>query len=163
MTMTYLISMKSKDPSSRVGAVIVGPDKEVRSTGYNGLPRSVDDIPSRYDDREYKLYAINHAEENAIIHCARTGTSTKDCTLYTHWFPCSACAKSIIQAGIIEVVHDKHHPSHSVEQQGPWQRSLEISRELLLEANVQIREFDGELIKIRGLYREAQYDPFARS
>ena len=76
MTLAYLISMKSKDPSTRVGAVIVGVDKEIISTGYNGLPRNIDDKLNRYTDKNYKYLSSNHAEENAILHCARNGISS---------------------------------------------------------------------------------------
>src|SRR3954465_1001797 len=106
MTMAYLVSMKSKDPSSRVGAVIVGPDHEIRSTGYNGLPRGFADRNYRYENREYKLFASNHAEENAILNCALNGVSAKNCTLYCPWSPCAHCTKMIIQSGIKEIVYD---------------------------------------------------------
>ncbi|AIF81222.1 deoxycytidylate deaminase [endosymbiont of Acanthamoeba sp. UWC8] len=160
MTMAYLVSMKSKDPSTRVGAVIVGPDKEIRSTGYNGLPRAIADHDYRYYDREYKLLAVNHAEENAILHCARIGVSAKGCTIYTPWIPCSRCAKSIIQAGITEVVYDVNFPGNHQDNQEDWKRSIEISRELMTEAEVKIREFDGKIVKIEGLYKEKPYDLF---
>lgn len=160
MTMTYLVAMKSKDPSSKVGAVIVGVDKEIRSTGYNSMPRGVVDSLVRYQDSEYKLYAENHAEENAILNCARIGVGTKGCTIYTHWFPCATCARAIIQSGITEVVYDRYHPSTNIDAQGRWRESLEISRELLEEANVVMKEFSGQLIKISGMYRGGCFDPF---
>ncbi len=160
MTMAYLVSMKSKDPSTRVGAVIVGPDKEIRSTGYNGLPRAIIDYDYRYQDREYKLLAVNHAEENAILHCARIGTSTRYCTIYTPWIPCSRCAKSIIQAGITEVIYDANFPGNHQENQEDWKRSIDISRELLTEAGVKIKAFNGKIIKIEGLYKSEPYNFF---
>lgn len=158
MTMAYLVSMKSKDPSTRVGAVIVGPDKEIRSTGYNGLPRAIADHDYRYYDREYKLLAGNHAEENAILHCARIGVSAKECTVYTPWIPCSRCAKSIIQSGIIEVVYDINFPGNHQDNQEDWKRSIEISKELLNEAKVKLKAFDNKIIKIQGLYKSQTYE-----
>lgn len=153
MTMAYLVSMKSKDPSTRVGAVIVGPDKEIRATGYNGLPRGVADRNYRYEDREYKLLAVNHSEENAILHCALNGVSAKDCTVYTPWIPCSRCTKSIIQCGLKEVVYDINFPGNQEGLEGDWKRSMEISREMLSEAGVVVRGFSGKLIAIEGLYK----------
>jgi dCMP deaminase len=158
MTMAYLVSMKSKDPSTRVGAVIIGPDKEIRSTGYNGLPRTIADKHYRYENREYKLLAVNHAEENAILHCARIGISAKGCTLYSPWIPCSRCAKSIIQAGIIEVIYDKNFPGNQPNNQQDWEQSIEISKELLNEADIKVRGFEGQIIKIEGLFKGVHYD-----
>ncbi|MBS0236061.1 MAG: dCMP deaminase family protein [Proteobacteria bacterium] len=152
MTMAYLVSMKSKDPRTRVGAVIVGPDNEIRTTGFNGLPRSVEDKASRYHNREHKLLIVNHAEENAILHCALNGVSAKGCTLYCPWLPCSRCAKLIIQAGITEVVYDQSFPGNQAEQQHEWHLSMSLTMELLEEAGVKMRAFDGSLITIEGLY-----------
>ena len=103
----------SKDPSTQVGCVIVGPDLEIRSTGFNGFPRGVSD-DSRLHDRDCKLQHIVHAEMNAICNAARVGVPLKGCTLYIcatdnggHTWggaPCMNCTKHVIQAGIREVV-----------------------------------------------------------
>jgi len=154
MTLAYLVSMKSKDPSTRVGAVIVGPDNEIRATGYNGLPRGVADRQYRYDNKEYKYEAVNHAEENAILHCALNGVSTKGCTLYVQWQPCARCTKSIIQSGIKEVVYHGSFPGNKKEEMKNWEKSIKISTELLDETGVKVRSFDGPLIEIEGLYKE---------
>ena len=159
MTLAYLVSMKSKDPSTKVGAVIVGEDKEVRATGYNGLPRGVDDKLDRYEDKNYKYLSSNHAEENAILHCARIGIATKNCSIYTPWIPCSRCAKSIIQAGIKEVIYDVNFPGNVKNHQYEiWQESIKTSKELLLEANIKIKGHIGELINIKGLYQNKEFD-----
>lgn len=150
ITMAYLVSMRSKDPSTRVGAIIVGPDREIRSTGYNGLPRGVKDLESRYLDKEYKYYACNHAEENAILHCARIGVSVAKCTLYANWFPCSYCTKAIIQSGISEVVFHEEFPGNNNSER--WGRSMNIAKEMMSETGVVIRGFSGRIINITGLY-----------
>ena len=59
----------------------------------------------RLEDRELKYPLICHAEENAIMHAARIGISLKDCTAYVTWPPCTRCARSLIQAGVVEVVY----------------------------------------------------------
>lgn len=159
MTMAYLVSMKSKDTGTRVGAVIVGPDKEIRSTGYNGLPRGIADTEERYVNKEFKYLAGNHAEENAILNCVLMGVSARGCAIYTPWIPCAKCAKAIIQSGISEVIYDVNFPGNDPEFQVPWKRDMEISREILQEANVKIREFNGSLIKIEGLCKETKFDP----
>lgn len=93
---------KSKD-STKVGAALVGPDGEVRLTGYNGPPRGVRDMPERFVRPEKYLFA-SHAEQNVIAFAAREGIRTYGCTLYVTHLPCSSCARSIIQSGIRKVV-----------------------------------------------------------
>lgn len=93
---------KSKDPSTQVGAVAVGPDGEIRATGYNGLPRGVEDRPERME-RPAKYLWTSHAEENLVAHAARVGVSLKGCTVYVTHYPCSRCARSLIQAGVAQI------------------------------------------------------------
>jgi dCMP deaminase len=93
---------KSKDPSTQVGAVAVGPDGEIRATGYNGLPRGVEDKPERME-RPAKYLWTSHAEENLVAHAARVGVSLKGCTVYVTHYPCSRCARSLIQAGVSKI------------------------------------------------------------
>ncbi len=95
-------ALKSKD-STQVGAVLVGPDKEVRLTAYNGPPRGVHDLPERRERPAKYLYA-SHAEQNLIAFAAREGIRTAGCTVYVTHYPCSACAKTLIQAGVGFVV-----------------------------------------------------------
>ena len=102
------ISEWSKDPSTQVGCVVVGPDREIRSTGFNGLPRGIEDNDERLNNREIKYPLICHAEENAIMHAARIGISLKDCTAYVTWPPCTRCARSLIQAGISTIIYPEN-------------------------------------------------------
>jgi dCMP deaminase len=104
MRLAQLIASWSKDPSTKVGVVVIGPDHEVRSTGYNGPPRLVDDEGIETWDREYKLRHTAHAELNAVCNAARVGVPLTDCTMYATMPPCSGCACAIIQAGIKRVV-----------------------------------------------------------
>ena len=85
------ISGWSKDPSTKVGCVVVGEDREIRSTGFNGFPRGIADDSDRLSDRDKKYPLICHAEENAIMHAARIGLSLKGCTAYVTWPPCTRC------------------------------------------------------------------------
>ena len=71
------ISTWSKDPSTKVGCVVVGEDREIRSTGFNGFPRGIEDDAERLEDRAQTYPLICHAEENAIMHAARIGISLK--------------------------------------------------------------------------------------
>ena len=106
MTMVYLVAMRSKDESTHVGAVIVGPNKEIRSTGYNSFPMGInDDVPER-QERPEKYFWFSHAERNAVYLAARVGIPVEGCTMYTNGIPCTDCAFAVIQAGITEVVVD---------------------------------------------------------
>lgn len=93
------VSLKSKDPSTRVGCVIVGPAREIRSTGWNGLPRGVIDLPERME-RPAKYDWTIHAEANAIANAARAGIALNGCTVYVTHMPCRHCAGLLVQAGI---------------------------------------------------------------
>jgi dCMP deaminase len=103
MRLAKEVASWSKD-STHVGAVLVGPDGEVRLTGFNGPPRGVRDLPERFIRPAKYLYA-SHAEANLISFAAREGIRTSGCTVYTTHFPCSACARSLIQAGIRTVCY----------------------------------------------------------
>ena len=121
------ISEWSKDPSTQVGCVVVGPDRELRSTGFNGLPRGIEDNDQRLNNREIKYPLICHAEENAIMHAARIGMSLKDCTAYVTWPPCTRCARSLIQAGISTIVYPK-----DIEIPDRWMEDFNLSLNLSL-------------------------------
>ena len=128
------ISLWSKDPSTKVGCVVVGEDREIRSTGFNGFPRGIDDDEERLNDREKKYPLICHAEENAIMHAARIGVSLKDSTAYVTWPPCSRCARSLIQAGVREVVF-----SDAGEIPDRWKADFQTSTEMMREAGLKVR------------------------
>ena len=121
----------SKDPSTKVGAVIVRPDRTVASMGYNGFPRGVLDHEERYADREQKYAMVVHAENNALINSRE---SLEGYTLYvTPLPPCTQCAAAIIQRGIARVVVDqkKDVPEN-------WMKQFEISNTMFQEAGVAI-------------------------
>jgi dCMP deaminase len=100
---------KSKD-STQVGAVLIGPDKDVRLASYNGPPRGVRDLPERFERPAKYLYA-SHAEQNLVAFAAREGIQTKGCSVYVTHHPCSACARTLIQAGVVKVVIGKGQTS----------------------------------------------------
>lgn len=135
----------SKDPSTKVGAVIVGPDREIRSTGFNGFPRGIEDTDDRLHDRETKLKLVVHGEMNAVLAAARVGTPLRGCILYLAargvegglWGgpPCVRCTVEIIQAGISEIVS---WPQRAVPS--TWNVDLLLARQLLREAAIMYRE-----------------------
>jgi len=109
MRMAFIISERSKDPSTQAGAVVVNQKNVVVGMGYNGWPRGIksEDLPwEREGSLEDTKYAyICHAEENAIYNA---NNSTDDCKIYCTLFPCNECAKTIIQNGIKEVIYDSN-------------------------------------------------------
>ena len=136
MGLAHQIARWSKEKGRRVGAVIVGPDKEIRSTGFNGLPRGVrDDVEARHcRETGAKYLWSSHAERNAIYNAARIGVSLKGCVMYVPWFPCVECAKAIIQSGIIEVV--AYEPDFS---EPKWGVEFQVVQEMFGEADLKVR------------------------
>lgn len=107
MGVAILAGMRSKDPSTQVGACIVDNDNKILSQGYNGLPRGCSDDEFPWDREgdmlETKYPYVVHAELNAILNSR--GTSLVGSKIYVALFPCNECAKAIIQSGIKEVVY----------------------------------------------------------
>ena len=110
MAMAKLISKRSKDPNTQVGAIIVSKDDRILSVGYNGFPNgcSDDEFPwSKSAKREYdtKYPYVVHAELNAILNFRGDNKAFEGSTLYVTLFPCHECAKAIIQSGITRLVY----------------------------------------------------------
>lgn len=101
LAMSQLVASWSKDPSTKVGSVIVDRNRLVVGVGYNGFPRGIKDTKERLEDRPTKYSLIVHAEANAILNAS---ASVQDCVLYSVQIPCHECCKLIIQAGIGGVV-----------------------------------------------------------
>ena len=133
------ISNWSKDPSTKVGCVVVGADREIRSTGFNGFPRGIEDSLERLEDREMKYPLICHAEENAIMHAARVGVSLKGCVAYVTWPPCTRCARSLIQAGVVEVVFPE-----DIDVPERWVADFDMSMSMMKEAGLEVRSVSSE-------------------
>lgn len=133
-------AQRSKDPSTKVGAVLVNDNKIVVGMGYNGFPRGVDDDPARYADRPTKLKFVVHAEVNAVINA---GKEAKGATLYV-WpsfaLPnmCNECCKVVIQAGVKEVISY----TNTGRESSTWKDSIAIAKIMCDEAGVKYRWFD---------------------
>jgi dCMP deaminase len=130
----------SKDPSTKVGAVLVGDTNEVISLGFNGPPRGVnDDVPERWE-RPLKYQFCEHSERNAVFNAARSGVSTMGSTVYIASYPekfgpCDNCCRAIIQAGICRVVTEP--PRGDIER---WKDSFKVGQEMLAEAGVEVSQ-----------------------
>ena len=124
------IATWSKDPSTKVGAVIVEPKtRHVLGMGYNGFPRGVHDLDERYADRSIKYEMVVHAEVNAILNAVK---DVRGCVLYCTFMPCPQCAAQLIQAGI-ECVYACVNPADE-----RWKAKFDITLKMLTEAKVQV-------------------------
>lgn len=119
MGIAKLSALRSKDPSTQVGACIVSPDNKILSMGYNGMPIGCedDDFPwnrESEDPFDNKYYYSTHSELNAILNYR--GGSLEGTKIYVTLFPCNECAKAIIQCGIKKVIFedDKYEDTSSV-------------------------------------------------
>ena len=125
------VAQLSKDPSTKVGAVALSSVGAVLSVGYNGFPRGMDDSPERYNDRSIKLAFVVHAEQNLVAQAAREGVRLAGCTIViSGLFPCSSCAKSLIQAGVVRVITPPPREHSS------WKESNRQAMELFKECGV---------------------------
>lgn len=128
LSMASLVASWSKDPSTKVGAVVVDPERRVCGVGYNGFPRGVYDDPAILEERAEKLSRVVHAEANALLSSSRT----LGCTIYV-WplFSCSSCAGLIIQAGVTRVVTPP-----PIEER--WRSSYGVASDMYKQAGVQV-------------------------
>jgi dCMP deaminase len=133
MSLAEFVASWSKDPSKKVGAVIVDKHNRLISVGYNGLPRGLADTSARLADGELKNALILHAEDNAIEQATKMRPEP-GCTLYV-WpaSPCSDCAKRIIRAGFIECV-----VAPAVKETSDWKESQELAVGMLVEAGLAV-------------------------
>ena len=131
--LAYKVSEWSKDPSTKIGCVVVGDKGQVLAQGYNGFPRGIEDSAERLDNRETKLKYVVHGEMNAIYNACYNGISLEGSTMYVTGLPtCSDCAKGVIQVGIKRVVWPKE--LENVEER--WKESIELTMSMFDEAGV---------------------------
>lgn len=143
LEMAELVASKSKDPSTKVGAVIVGEDNEILSTGFNGFPRGVnEDVAERWE-RPIKYLFVEHAERNAIYNAARIGTSLKGATMYLNFrpCPCAECTKAVIQSGIKKIIGNNVSFSGKGDH---WDEQMRVSNIMLYEAGIETEVYYNE-------------------
>ncbi len=137
MGIALLSAMRSKDPSTQVGACIVNKENRIVSVGYNGFPKGCSDeefpwerTAENQNDTKYPF--VCHAELNAILNSH--GREMSGSRIYVALFPCNECAKAIIQAGISEVVYisDKYKDMDG----------CRASRRMLEAAGIKLTQFE---------------------
>lgn len=132
MNFARAASTKSKD-TTKVGAVLVDPDGAVILTAFNGPPRGVKDLPERFV-KPLKYKFASHAETNLISFAARRGIPTKGCAVYCTHISCTACVRTLIQAGITSIVYGDGK-FQGIEEEAP------ITRLMCEEAGVELRYY----------------------
>jgi dCMP deaminase len=145
LEMARVNSLMSKDPSTRVGSIIVNDDGIILGTGFNGFPRGIFDFPERLADREHKMKLMVHAEVNAVLGAGRIGVSVVGATMYTVctdksgalWGgpPCTRCAVECVQAGIRQIIS---YPAKLTPSR--WREDLDFAKTVLYEAKINFRE-----------------------
>lgn len=126
----HTVKLKSKDKNTQIGAVIVGSNSEIRSTGYNSFPRGIEDFHEERQERPEKYYWFSHAETNAIVNAARIGVSTNNCTMYmTCDLPCVDCTRAIINSGIKILFCEKGEGAKGDHWHEHTKRSLQMIKE----------------------------------
>jgi len=131
LNMSEVISDWSKDPSTKVGAIITN-DIKIISMGYNGLPQSTPDYPEILNVREIKYQYIIHAEVNAVLSAKQ---DLKGCTIYTSPFlPCPRCASILVQSGISRIVSSKC-------QDERWKQVLKESKYFMKLSGLEVVEY----------------------
>ena len=134
------VKEKSKDRRTKIGAVIIGPDNEIVSTGYNSFPRGINDDVEERQQRPEKYYWMVHGEMNSILNAARIGVSTKGCKMYlTCGIPCSNCGRAIINAGITEVYCKKEDTTRNRQK---WDEESARTLKMFEESGVRVIFYD---------------------
>lgn len=137
MEISELVKTRSTCIRRQVGATIVL-ERRIIATGYNGAPKGTThcDITGCMRERlkipsgeRHELCRAIHAEQNAVVQAAYSGVSVKGATIYVTCQPCSMCAKSLINAGIVKIIYKGSYPD-------------ELSLELLNEAKIELVNFD---------------------
>ena len=140
-SLVHAVREKSKDRSTKVGALIVNQHNEVINTGFNGFPRGINDDNEAYHLRPAKYDYTEHAERNAIYQAAAGRGGTRGCRMFLGFNPiraiCTGCARGIIQAGIIEVIGP-----YNVKFAGKgaqWEHDCNVAHHMLKDAGIKLR------------------------
>ena len=136
------VHQRSKDTNTNIGAVLVGENNQIISTGYNSFPAGIkDDVPARFE-RPEKYFWFEHAERNAIYNAAKSGVSTNGATIYLSCScPCADCARAIINSGVKTVWMQKGDTTSNPQK---WEEHSKRSLEMFNESGILIRYYEDE-------------------
>ena len=158
MRLVYTVALKSKDESTKFGAVVVTQDNSIVSTGYNSFPRGLNDnIPER-QQRPLKYMYFAHAEQNAVFNAAKIGKSLKNCVMFTQGVPCADCARAVVQSGITKVIVHYQWEKVAKDIFGDWDNSRKITEQMFSECNVTITAHGFPALGLKTFIRGKWYD-----
>ena len=145
LTLAYAVSLKSKDPSSKVGCVMIEHVRgDMLAQGYTGFPRNWPDETIAQMERTEKYALTIHAEQNAIANASARSNALNGCIAYITLHPCSDCTKLMIQAGVSEV----HFLAAKPEVHKRWIDSFNLSIKMLSTVGIKHYEYNYDLAKI---------------
>jgi len=134
----YQACLFSKDPSTKVAAILIEPNSGmVVSTGFNGMPRNINEKKPERWERPLKYRYVAHAEVNAICNAARHGISVEGSIAVVTFHPCVECCKALIQCGVKGIVTET--PNMQDER---WGEDFELSKAMFREAGIEILYVD---------------------
>lgn len=127
----------SKDPSTKVGCIIIAPDSlQILSCGYNGLPRYIDEKINERWEYPLKGYYCEHAERNCLYNACRSGVKLENSIAIVSLYPCHDCARGLIQSGITTIITFEPNFDHE-----RWGQSFKISSQLFEESGIKVITF----------------------
>lgn len=125
----------SKDPSTQVGAYFLHPETyDIMSSGYNGMPRKIDESRAERWERPRKYLLVEHAERNAIYNAMNKGVQLRGSIAIVTMHPCADCARALIAVEVSKVVCPK--PTEDLIER--WGGHFQASQEMLMEAGVDV-------------------------
>ena len=149
MRHVYLSATKSKDPRTKIGAILVRDGRHIISEGYNGIPKGVCDCKPERFERPEKYNWFEHAERNSVYVCARYGIASDGTTMYTQGIPCINCTRAVVQAGIKELVVHKQWEDNYDSTTSSINNDIDARVNMLSEAGVVVRRYDG-ILNVQG-------------
>lgn len=130
MELAAIVAADSGDTGRKVGCVITGADRRIIASACNDIPDGCADLPERRS-RPLKYQWTEHAERNAIYSAARHGEFLEGSTAYTTLYPCTDCARALVQSGISRMVSPEPDFNDPI-----WGDGFRVSKEILAEAGV---------------------------
>lgn len=128
-----IVKLRSKDPRTQVGCVLVSPDYRSITLGWNAMPSKIQETDERWNNRDIKHQLVIHAEESAILNARKDLTGWH---VYISFPPCPSCTRLLIHAKVGQIIYKGDHPNNT-------KYNYDDSFALLKEAGISIRQYDG--------------------
>jgi dCMP deaminase len=138
-----LTSEPSKDRSTKCGCVLVGMRRNILTSGYNGMPRGMNDDVEERHERPAKYAYFEHSERNAIFNAAYEGVALGGCVAFVTGPPCVDCTRAMIQSGVIAVIIPEHHNFKAQETADRWRESCQVALDMMTECGIHFEVVKG--------------------